>query len=108
MIIPHMYKCFVEKHDFSKNISDIDELWNDLQKNQYIDIRGLIQERFMMLKSSNELIIDSKYAMKKNEIFNILQKSYFGLVLNNLSQSICELRECWPHIYLNLIYQKTV
>lgn len=106
MLIPHIYKCNVEKNDFIEITDDIEGLWTDLQKNQFIDERGLIQRRFTILKNPNELVVDSKYAMKKNEIFNILYKRYMGLILFNFAKSIPELRECWPHIYLNLIYQK--
>lgn len=105
MIIPHIYKIIVEKNDFSEVVADIVGLWEDLMSNNYIDETGLLQYEFKTLRDPAEFKVGPKYILKKSEIFNILRKSYIGLILNNLIGVAPELRECWPHIYLNLICQ---
>jgi len=106
MIIPHLYKNVIEKNDFSGAVTDIEGLWEDLIKNNYIDEQGLLQHKFATLRDPLEFVVGPKYILKKSELFYILQKSYIGLILNNLVGAAPELRECWPHIYLNLICQK--
>jgi SAM-dependent methyltransferase len=106
MIIPDFYKPIVQKSDFLKISSDIDELWSNLIQNSYINNEGGLQQAFTLLRDVSEFKINAKYNHIKPDIFQILQKTYFSLILTNLSMYIPELRECWPHIYLNLICQK--
>jgi SAM-dependent methyltransferase len=107
MLIPHIYKGVIEKNDFSEVVPDSKGLLEDLIKNNYIDEKGLLQHKFATLRDLSEFILGPKYILKKGEIFSILQKSYIGLIFNNLASAAApELRECWPHIYLNLICQQ--
>jgi SAM-dependent methyltransferase len=106
MLIPHIYKQTITKMDFSEITNDINGLWASLVKNNYINDQGILQNQFAAMRDPSELQLDIKYNDKKMYIFKVLQQNYFSLVLTNLSMYIPELRECWPHIYLNLICQK--
>jgi SAM-dependent methyltransferase len=106
MILPHLYKQTVARNDFRGIIDDIEGLWDELVKNQLIESNGALKEKFMAFQSDHELSLGPKFAERERDIYAVLQKARIGIMLAYMSRFVPELRECWPHIYMNLIYQK--
>ncbi|MFC1546230.1 hypothetical protein ACFL4O_00740, partial [bacterium] len=64
-----------KKDFFVLQIPNINELWEDLLSNGYINNEGVIQEKFKSLQDSSELILNSSFENKQELIYEILNKA---------------------------------
>ncbi len=72
------YDGIVQKRDFLGLVDDPEGLFSNLVVNGYIDESGAIQGKFRALQDASSLEMDSIYANKKAEIYDILQLAAEG------------------------------
>ena len=90
------YKNYISKDDF-KDFAElnIDELWDNLVSNGYIDIYGYILAKTLELKTSENILLDINLQenIKKEDVFKILQKPLKKITRKDQYNSLGQLAE---------------
>lgn len=65
----------VMKEDFAVIVMDPAALYKDLIKNRYVDLEGVIQDKFIKIGKADDLEVSEDYISMKPDIFSIMRKA---------------------------------